>query len=253
MTLYTTLKREHCYPGPFTRKLHGFILEMIRFSNQDLSKQLHDSKEKTMYAIFIENREQINICSINKEIIVHLQRSFLENPVIETDIGNYKIHEIHVKNRSLSDAQHALEDIEIIHIRFQTPTAFTQSGHYYILPEPKRIFSSALITYNRLEEVNQPLAWEDLLPIIEKLVMIDLKIKSKPTSFGLFTVNGFVGYIRWNMKRLTLTEKRILCKLLVCMEVMGVGTKTAWGMGKIIFDHRMLRKNPRGSSKPSSH
>ncbi|MBA4537820.1 CRISPR system precrRNA processing endoribonuclease RAMP protein Cas6 [Bacillus aquiflavi] len=249
MTLDTHLRKKVNFPGPFTRQLHAFLLKMIKGVNPILSKQLHDSKEKTSFAIFVDSRSSIKICSTDREVITCLQTSFLDNPMINVETETFKINEIHVKKRLLSESMQLLDDVKNLKIEFQTPTAFTHSGKYYILPEPKRIFSSALKTYNQSEETTEQLIWDDLLPIIDKLVMIDINIKSKPISYGRFTVNGFVGKIIWNINNLTREEKRFLSMLLTCMQVMGVGTKTTWGMGKIYATTTCVGKSTGGARK----
>lgn len=234
-----------CYPGQFSKQLHGFMLASIEKINPSLSEYLHDSKERSYYSIHLIDGHNLRISTTSKEIVAAIQKSFLISSSIETPSVSTRISTIKVKEKDIEDGIEIV-DKSIFRLNFRTPTAFAQSGNYYILPEAKRLFSSALKTYHLL---GYEVEWEEIERLIDKLIMVDVKISTKVVHFDKFNVRGFVGYVDWSTKQLTHQQKQRLAHLIMCLDTFGAGIKTAWGMGRVQATTPRIVKSSGGARK----
>jgi CRISPR-associated endoribonuclease Cas6 len=231
-------------PGIFTRQLHGYILRMIEQTDKPLASELHDQKDRQSFSLYVDPKgEGIFVSCLNKQVARALQLAWYNTLELQTPLLTTKIHQIDTQFISFDDLNFKEDRLRL---RFLSPTTFYQYGKYYPLPEPQRIFSSAMKTFNQSVYAAEPLVWEDILHIVQEMVIADVNIHSTVVSFEKFLIQGFLGRIEFRLHRLTTEQKRKVWMLARILEIVGVGNKTAWGLGAVTANTHRVSKSPEG-------
>jgi CRISPR-associated endoribonuclease Cas6 len=116
-------------------------------------------------------------------------------------------------------------------VRFLSPTGFNSQGRQIPFPMPELFFSSLIWRWQRLFGDFPWPEVEDKLGIIN-ISRYDLKsavAKGKKGSLH----KGCIGYCRYDLKPLTMEERRAIHALTVFATFSGVGYKTGQGLGQV--------------------
>jgi CRISPR-associated endoribonuclease Cas6 len=221
--------------GVFTKQLHGYLLNKIKDYSAPLSKEIHDNQQRQKIALFLMDKG-IKVGTDNRVIEQVLLAVITEGTVITTPSFQGEVTAI--TSRDFPLITKVKQSFNKVKVNFESPTTFSQYGKYYPLPETQRIFSSALKVYNRIAPEEKKSDWEDVLPILHGLIIGKVKVETRLVTFNKYKINGYVGYVEYILKQLTEDEKLLIQNLFLCMQVMGVGSKTAMGLGKVSIEKR---------------
>ncbi|SHF23953.1 CRISPR-associated endoribonuclease Cas6 [Seinonella peptonophila] len=214
-------------PGVMTKRFHAFIFSVIQRIDPQFAVDLHNRKKRQLFSFFIDE-DRILIHSPNKRVIQCLQQGLFEVERIDLRDWKGRIQEMHCKQIHESDIEAAFSTYVTLH--FLTPTTFCHGKIYYPLPELYRVFTSANKAYEMATDLMVP---PEQLQAIAYRIRIDyLNLQSKQVNFDSFRINGFTGKLELSLKTLTDQEQQLAWKLLVYGSLMGIGYKTAWGMGQ---------------------
>lgn len=220
-------RMKYIEPGVMTKRFHAFLLLVIHKIDPDLSQYLHERKSRQLFSFFI-NRDQIMVHSPNKQVIQCLLQGLMNLSLIHLRDWRGKIQEIHCKHIMEKDISNAFSNYLTLY--FLTPTTFYQSGNYYPLPELNRLLKSANKAYEMCENYAVP---ADIINTIAQTIRIEqVSLETKKVHFDKFKVLGFHGRMDMNLKALTPTDQQTAWKLFVYGSLMGIGYKTAWGLGQ---------------------
>ena len=161
----------------------------------------------------------------------------------------FKLKEFRVKNnkmyvkvgqmkQTLSSAEELLEescqakDNSVIHISFDTPTAFKQRGEYINYPDLRLLYQSLMSRYNAIVEGIDEIDEELLEGLVKNSKITDYHLKTVKFPLEGIRINGFQGDICICVKGSD-RMARYLQMLFRFGEYAGVGIKPGLGMGSI--------------------
>lgn len=224
-----------------SRRLHGFILRMIQDQDAILSEWLHNRKDRQIFSVHSSFQEgKISIQTPSKEVIQCLQKSLLSTSMVDLKNWKGKVQEVHCHQITRDDL---LKDFSSkVTFRFQTPTTFYQWGNYYPMPELQRLFSSGVKSFEM--DGNSPIPWEEIEPLTRKIRIEHLSVTTQRADFDKFKVIGFCGTLACSLKALSHEEQKLMWLLAVYGSLMGIGYKTAWGLGQVSVKERSDFRTP---------
>lgn len=220
-----------------SRRLHGFILRMIKMQDPQLSEWLHNRKDRQFFSCHSSFQEkEWYIQTPSREIVRCLQQSFLSHPIIDLRDWTGEIQEIHCYSYTVKDMLQNFSPK--VTFQFHTPTTFYQWGNYYPMPELQRLFASGAKSYEM--DGNIPIPWEEIEPLTRKIRIEHLSITTQRADFGKFKVVGFCGTLAFSLKALSVEEQKKMWLLANYGSLMGFGYKTAWGLGQTSIREQLL-------------
>ena len=214
--------------------LQGVLMENI---DSAYAKQLHESK-RNPYSQFLtekEGRKLWCIRTLNQEAyqkiilpLAALEEFTLKNGQIKVNVVKRQIETC--SEKALLEEFHDKPGNRHLNIRFLTPTAFKQDGHYVNYPDLRLLFGSLMRKYSQASE-RLGMTDEETLDQLSKNCEI-VKYHLRTAMFPLEKVNitGFVGTICVHVRG-TDTMARYARLLLRFGKYAGVGIKAGIGMG----------------------
>ncbi|MCH5584618.1 CRISPR system precrRNA processing endoribonuclease RAMP protein Cas6 [Shimazuella sp. AN120528] len=227
LTLTLKLLRKKEITGVHYRRLHAFVLGLIKLSDPALSKEIHGRKDRQIFSISYE-KEKIRIYTPSKRIISCLQQALLDRHQVDLFDWQAKILQVAANFTTPEEIQNKF--CEKFILRFITPTTFYQYGNYYPLPELNRLLSSASKVMEIVEGVE--IDKHQLETMVRMIRIESANIKTERVSFGKFNIIGFCGDITLQCKVFPKEDQYVVWKLVNYGAMMGFGYKTAWGLGR---------------------
>jgi CRISPR-associated endoribonuclease Cas6 len=138
---------------------------------------------------------------------------------------------------------------EELELRFLSPTGFKRQGKQYLLPEPKLVFGSLLRKWKAWVDP----AVEDLEELYPRVGIGSYELRTQAVRLERGGVwRGFVGSLRYDLRDLEEWERRVLGLLGRFAFYVGVGYKTAQGMGQVLCPGGGSASSPRKEPPPGS-
>lgn len=118
-------------------------------------------------------------------------------------------------------------NIEKVTIDFVTPFFVKKDGFYYSFPEKEIILGTLSKSYEKVFKSNPNDNETELNPV-------NFKIQLSKVTFNGINMHGCVGFVTYNMDKLSKEQKRILLTKLICASYTGLGAKTVHGFGNVV-------------------
>jgi len=238
------------------QKIHSFFLGLIRESDEQMSKQLHDEHKEKSFTVSsflgkdigrsIEIQKGgyyfIRLTILDEEVFNAMMSSLLEKNVLRGNvrIGNidYSITEIFFDNESSKWASHiSAEDLlkssytsNLIGLRFYTPTLFRSGDLHCKQPIPEKVFTSLFKKFNRYSEEKID---EDIKKRFKNITIHEKKTQSRRVTLRNFYLEGFIGDVTFKVPEQDKQLIRVANTLADFAFYAGVGYKTTMGLGQV--------------------
>jgi CRISPR-associated endoribonuclease Cas6 len=214
-------------PGVISKRFHAFVLSVIQQVDPVFSNFLHQRKERQLFS-FLLGQHLISIRTSSLELVSRLQQGFLA--LTEIDLHDWigRVQEIHYHHVDEHEVMRRFSNN--VRMNFITPTTFYQSGNYYPLPELHRVLNSA----NKVYEMSgyNAISSEQINTFAREIKIEQVTLETHRVRFGDFTVVGFCGKMDLSFHSLSYVEQQEAWRLLSYGAFMGIGYKTAWGLGQ---------------------
>jgi CRISPR-associated endoribonuclease Cas6 len=238
------------------QKIHSFFLGLIRKSNEQMSKQLHDEHKEKSFTVSsflgkeidrsIEIQESgyyfIRLTILDEEVFNTMISSLLEKNTLREDvrIGNidYRILELFF-DKEQSKWADCVSDQELfnrrytsnlIKLRFYTPTLFRSGDLHCKQPIPEKVFTSLFRKFNKYSEEKFD---ENIEERFKTITIHEKKTQSRRVSFRDFYLEGFIGDVIFKIPDHDDQLIKVANVLADFAFYAGVGYKTTMGLGQV--------------------
>ncbi|HEY8542090.1 MAG TPA: CRISPR-associated endoribonuclease Cas6 [Pseudothermotoga sp.] len=241
------------YPA---QKIHSLFLGLIKKSDEQMAKQLHDEQKEKSFTVSsflgkelskpieikMSNNYFIRLTVLDEEVFKTMISSLLEKNTLREDmrIGNidYKIVEIlfdkeqskwadHISVQELFKRQY---ESNLIKFRFHTPTLFRAGDQHYKYPIPEKIFTSLFRKFNKYSEQKID---QDIEKRFKEITIYEKKTQSRRITLRDFYLEGFIGDVTFKIPEHDSQLIKVANILADFAFYAGVGYKTTMGLGQV--------------------
>lgn len=240
------------YPA---QKIHSLFLRLIKKSDEQMSKQLHDEQKGKSFTVSsflgkeldkpirIEKNSSyfIRLTVLDEEVFDTMIASLLEKNTLKESIrvGNveYKILEIFFDKEQSKWADHTSEQelfnqqyaSNLVKLRFYTPTLFKVGDQHCKYPVPEKVFTSLLRKFNKYSKYKIDQQIEEKF---KEITVIEKKTQSRRVTLRDFYLEGFIGDVTFKIPE---QDEQLIKTANILADFAfyaGVGYKTTMGLGQ---------------------
>jgi CRISPR-associated endoribonuclease Cas6 len=235
--------------------VQALFLELVRQVDPELSNRLHtDTLSKTFTVATLPGRGQrrnpsvdIRVTLLEAGLFAPFTRALLQQTmrpalrlgstalVLGDVCGTPESHPW-AGYSAYTDLVQATIPAPSVTLEFATPTAFSQGTladgrkKLRLFPEPETVFKSIAQRWNELAPAELSLEPQQVTAASAETLVSHYEARSRAISLGKGTQKGFVGTVRYELPA-DPDQRRLLTLLADAVFYLGVGSKTARGMG----------------------
>ena len=234
---------------------HGALMEMLP---SDYAEELHESKLHP-YTQHLEHKNDSwywVVTALNEKA----SSIILKDTLLRAEGINLKKHEsyIEIEQKSyqelseteLAKAFYGEDNGKYLSVRFVTPTAFKQNGHYLNYPDIRSIYGNLMNKYDASAEQDSMRDEETLEQLVQSTIVARYRLHSTVFCLEGIRIPAFAGEMT-----LRIGGNRTMCNFVRMLfrfgEYSGIGIKTSLGMGaiKLVRDNKELTENGRQTNQ----
>lgn len=249
-------------PHPCAHLVHGAVLRLIRYDDQEMSHSLHDDAQVKPFSIstvWPRSRARGDSMAISKYTPCRLRLCTVGRPVFDAftrplfDLlarnDAIELHgtPFHILEAGLEPPFGGAAEFRTLladrgseaRLRFMSPTTFRRQGLNVPLPDPGLVYGSLWQKWQALSDA--PVEQRIFDELSAALALSEARIGTRGWKYPKFTMIGFTGTALYQIVRPVSAEARMLFAALSALSFYtGVGYRTTMGMGQC----RLLEEQP---------